>query len=162
MTPTPSRLRDLLFSLAGPPSIIIMPRRRPPNPDAPASARLRGIEKKAYMTRDAARRLRQAKRAARAVLTDGGTAEQAAVAAQSFGTPCEGESSDEDESEDSDGAAAADADALSKAIDELAVSTCADAAGPSAPAPLLSTSASSADSAEAAARGAPSAPVELT
>eukprot|EP00966_Prymnesium_polylepis_P309336 7148234-Prymnesium_polylepis.1 len=44
----------------------------------------RGIEK-VFMTRDAARRLKLAKRAARAVLSEGGTAASAASAAQAFG-----------------------------------------------------------------------------
>ena len=45
------------------------------------------------MTRDAARRLRLAKRAARDCLAQGGSSAQAAAAAQAFGTPC-GEDSD--------------------------------------------------------------------
>ena len=51
------------------------------------------------MTRDASRRLRLAKRAARECLAGGGSAEQAAAAAQAYGTPC---GDDSDASEDSD------------------------------------------------------------
>ena len=50
----------------------------------------RGIVKREspYMTRDAVRRLRLAKAAARACIAGGGTAADAAAAAQSFGAPC--------------------------------------------------------------------------
>ena len=85
-----------------------MPRRVPPNPDAPSSSRgrggpssSRGIEKKTHMTRDAAKRLRLAKRAARECLASGGDAAAAALAAQQFGTPA-GEQSDDEEEDGSD------------------------------------------------------------
>ena len=59
----------------------------------------RGARATPYMTRDAARRLRSAKRAARGVLQGGGTAAEAALAAQAFGTPADGgESGDESDS----------------------------------------------------------------
>jgi hypothetical protein len=45
---------------------------------------LQGVEKK-YMTRDAAKRLRLARRAASAVLAGGGSSAEAAAAAQTFG-----------------------------------------------------------------------------
>ena len=78
-----------------------MPRRLPPNGDnAPRGGpRSRGIEKKSYMTRDASRRLRLAKTAARECLKGGGSVEQAAAAAQAYGTPA---GDDSDGSEDSD------------------------------------------------------------
>ena len=51
------------------------------------------------MTRDAVRRLRSAKRAARECLARGGSAEEAASAAQAFGTPCGDDSDASDDSE---------------------------------------------------------------
>lgn len=51
-----------------------------------ASSRVHGgVEKHTYMTRDAYRRLKLAKQAAKAVLRNGGTAEAAAAAAQAYG-----------------------------------------------------------------------------
>ena len=44
--------------------------------------------------RDSARRLRLAKRAAKDVIRGGGSAQQAAAAAQAFGMPCEDDTSD--------------------------------------------------------------------
>ena len=128
-----------------------MPRRRPPNPDAPekSSARRRGgIEKKSYMTRDAARRLRLAKRAARDCIASGGSIEQAAAAAQAFGTPCDG--SDSDGSDDSDAGSDVEideAEELSNAVEgQLHV---ADGGGPSSAgegAAVAATAASSSSS----------------
>ena len=59
----------------------------------------RGVEKQSYMTRDAARRLRLAKKAAKAVIAAGGTHLEAVAAAQAFGTPV----GDEDDSNDDSG-----------------------------------------------------------
>ena len=69
---------------------IDMPRRVPPPRDqgklatvaraAPKSA----IEKSAYMTRDAVRRLKKAKKAAKSILVSGGTLADAAQAAQAY------------------------------------------------------------------------------
>ena len=96
----------------------------------------RGARATPYMTRDAARRLRSAKKAARGVLQGGGTAAEAALAAQAFGTPADGgESGDEsdsaqasadDEEDDDDD----EVDAAELAAAELSVS--AAGAGPSA------------------------------
>ena len=79
-----------------------MPKGTPRGGRAGKARALRGIEKN-NMTRDAARRLVLAKRAARGVLGSGGTAAAAAAAAQQFGTPCDGSSgSSDDESADED------------------------------------------------------------
>jgi|MDSY01.2.fsa_nt_gb hypothetical protein len=60
----------------------------------------------AYMTREAARRLRLAKSAAAAIRKKGGSEAQAAAAAQAFGTPCD----DGSGSDVSDGSESADED----------------------------------------------------
>ena len=85
-----------------------MPRRVPPPRDqgklatvaraAPKSA----IEKSAYMARDAVRRLKKAKKAAKSILANGGTLADAAEAAQAYGTPVEGENSDASDTGDDD------------------------------------------------------------
>mgnify|MGYP007129134206 FL=1 len=63
------------------------------------------------MSKDATRRLGLAKQAARAVLTSGGTAADAATAAQQFGTPTDGaETSDTDAGADADGSDGSGAD----------------------------------------------------
>ena len=87
---------------------IDMPRRVPPPRDqgklatvaraAPKSA----IEKSAYMTRDAVRRLKKAKKAAKSILVSGGTLADAAQAAQAYGTPAEGDNSDASDTGDDD------------------------------------------------------------
>ena len=61
----------------------------------------RGAIEKSFMTRDASRRLRLAKKAAKTCLAAGGSAEAAAAVAQAFGTPADGGSSD-DNDDDSD------------------------------------------------------------
>ena len=62
------------------------------------------------MTRDAARRLRLAKRAARECLASGGDAAAAALAAQQFGTPAGEQSDDEEDGSDDEGAEEEDDD----------------------------------------------------
>ena len=95
-----------------------MPRRVPPSRDQGALASVAraapksAIEKSAYMTRDAARRLKLAKKAAKAVLSGGGTLSDAAQAAQAYGTPAEGENSDASDTGDDDELADQVADAL--------------------------------------------------
>ena len=85
-----------------------MPRRVPPNPDAPSSSRgrggpssSRGIEKKTHMTRDAARGC--ASQSAAASASPPATA-AAALAAQQFGTPAGEQSDDEEDGSDDEGA----------------------------------------------------------
>jgi len=89
----------------------------------------RGIVKeRAFMTRDASRRLTLAKRAARAVLSAGGTMAVAAAAAQAFGTPCDGSGSD--------GGSGSDSDAEEGAVvDAAGVEPAAAAGGSSGQAP---------------------------
>ena len=115
-----------------------MPRRKPPDrestvgPSGPKSA----IEKRVYMTRDAVRRLRLARKAAKAVLAGGGTVAEAAAAAQAHGTPAaDGESSDAEEDEEDDD----EEDALTKEIEEMTMakgSAEADSNGPSLSSPV--------------------------
>lgn len=99
-----------------------MPRRKPPDREAGAFASL-GIRsatgktiEKSYMSRDASRRLRLAKRASKQCIAAGGSLAQAAAAAQAFGTPCDSASSDGsggDEEDDDDGDAQVLVDAVS-------------------------------------------------
>lgn len=110
----------------------------------PPARRGAGVQKSTYMTRDAARRLKLAKRAAAAVLASGGPLEAAASAAQQFGTPA-GDGSDTEASEGSDGEgddargdarddARDDAQALACAVEaQLAVSGGTGAAPPRDP-----------------------------
>ena len=96
------------------------PRRRPPkDTDTPrGGAGLVGIQKSTYMTRDAARRLRLAKKAAKTVLAAGGTLSAAAAAAQAHGTPADAEGGNSDAS-DSGGDAGEDEDLAELVVEQM-------------------------------------------
>ena len=95
-----------------------MPRRVPPPRDQGALASVAraapksAIEKSAYMTRDAVRRLKMAKKAAKSILASGGTLADAAQAAQAYGTPAEGDNSDASDTGEDDELAEQVSDAL--------------------------------------------------
>ena len=95
----------------------------------PPRQRATSVRAVPYMTRDAARRLKSAKRAARAVLKAGGTVADAAAAAQAFGTPADGADSDCSESDSSSGH---DGE-LAQAVTQLSVHQGAPPDWPAAP-----------------------------
>ena len=86
------------------------------------------------MARDAVKRLKLAKRAARAVLSGGGSVDAAATAAQQFGTPADGSDSDGDSDDGSQDGDVPDVEALASAVEgQLALAgsrePCAPASG---------------------------------
>lgn len=95
------------------------------------------------MTRDAARRLRLAKRAAVAVLKAGGTSEAAAAAAQAHGTPC-ADSDASDASEEDEASEDAEDETVLAAVDGLAIGDVASAGSPAAATQAAATQAAAA------------------
>ena len=99
------------------------------------------------MTRDASRRLRLAKRAAKKVLASGGSLAEAAAAAQEYGTPADGADSEASDSGEGDDAVD-EVGAYAASLQQLSIAEDAGAAEAAAAAEQVDSQRAAGSSAE--------------